>query len=231
MADIADRVARQGTREAPTRILVVDDHPIVRLGVRHMLSSEPDLQICAEADSAQAALAAVRDAQPQLAVVDLSLGNGTGLQLIRDLRVASPDVLLLVLSMHDEKLYAERVLRAGARGYIMKREAITGLVGAIRTVLDGRIYVSEAMSQAILERVGREDVQPEDPLSTLSDRELQVFELIGRGLSTAVIAEQLHVSVKTIETYRSNIRMKLNLEDATELIRYAATWAEGLESA
>jgi DNA-binding NarL/FixJ family response regulator len=231
VADIADSVARQGTRDAPTQILVVDDHPILRLGIRQMLSSEPDLEICAEADSAQVALTAVRDTKPQLAIVDLSLGNGTGLQLIRELRISSPEVWVLVLSMHDEKLYAERVLRAGARGYIMKREAITGLVGAIRTVLDGRIYVSEAMSQALLERVGREDALPDKPLSVLSDRELQVFELIARGLSTTAIAEQLHVSVKTIETYRSNIRLKLNLEDATDLIRYAATWAEGLEPA
>jgi DNA-binding NarL/FixJ family response regulator len=230
VVDIADPVARQRTGDAPTRILVVDDHPIVRLGVRQMLSSESDLEICAEADSAQAALAAVRDARPQLAIVDLSLGNGTGLQLIRDLRISSPEVRVLVLSMHDETLYAERVLRAGARGYIMKREAITGLVGAIRTVLEGRISVSDSMSQALLERVCHEAALPEDPLNDLSDRELQVFELIARGLSTATIAEQLGVSVKTIETYRSNIRAKLDLEDATDLVRYAATWAEELRS-
>jgi DNA-binding NarL/FixJ family response regulator len=213
-----------------TRILVVDDHPIVRLGIRQMIGSEPDLQICAEADCADAALDAVRDARPGFVIVDLSLGSGTGLQLIRDLRDSNPDVLVLVLSMHDETLYAERALRAGARGYIMKREAITGLVGAIRTILGGRIYVSEAMSQAILERIGRERALREDPLSDLSDRELQVFELIGRGLSTAAIGEQLRVSVKTIETYRSNIKTKLNLDDAADLIRYAATRGEGLQS-
>lgn len=228
MTDSADPISPQVTSAAPTRILVVDDHPIVRLGIRQMVSAEHDLQICAEADSAQRALAAVHDVRPQLAIVDLSLAMSTGLELIRDLRASSPDVLVLVLSMHDEALYADRALRAGARGYIMKREAITGLVGAIRTVLAGRIYVSEAMTQMILERLGHEDARTEDPLSQLSDRELQVFELIGRGLSTSAIAEQLGVSIKTIETYRSNIKAKLNLKDAADLIRHAATWAEGV---
>jgi DNA-binding NarL/FixJ family response regulator len=215
---------------APMRILIVDDHPIVRLGIRQMITSEPDLEICAEADSAQAAMAAVHEAQPHVAIIDLSLGNDSGLELIRDLRTTRPDVVVLVLSMHDEALYADRALRAGARGYIMKREAITGLVGAIRTVLGGRIYVSEAMTQAILERVGRQDPLTEDPLGKLTDRELQVFDLIGRGLSTSAIAEQLGVSIKTIETYRSNIKTKLNLSDAADLIRLAATSAEGLGS-
>lgn len=224
-------IAPRGTTVAATRILVVDDHPIVRLGIRQMLGAEQDLEICAEADSGPAALDAVRATQPQLAIVDLSLPQGSGLELIRKLRESSPDVSVLVLSMHDEALYAERALRAGARGYIMKREAITGLVGAVRVVLAGRVYLSEAMTQIMLERFGREDVPADDPLSGLSDRELQVFDLIGRGLSTAAIAEQLGVSIKTIETYRSNIKTKLHLADATDLVRFAATRAEGLSSA
>lgn len=211
-----------------TRILVVDDHPIVRLGIRQMLAAEPDLDVCAEAESADAAKQLILDAHPDLAIIDLSLAEGTGLDLIRSLRESMPTMPVLVLSMHDEALFAERVLRAGARGYIMKREAITGLVRAIRQVLSGRIYVSEGMAQAVLERLGHDGAAPDNPLANLTDRELEVFDLIGRGQSTGAIAEQMGVSIKTIETYRSNIKTKLNLKDATDLIRFAATWAERL---
>jgi DNA-binding NarL/FixJ family response regulator len=211
-----------------TRILVVDDHPIVRLGIRQMLAAEPDLEVYGEAASADAARQFIERTPPDLAVIDLSLEQGSGLELIRTLRASAPTLPVLVLSMHDEALFAERVLRAGARGYIMKREAITGLVGAIRQVLSGRIYVSEHMAQAVLERLGHDGAAPDNPLATLTDRELEVFDLIGRGLSTAAIAEQIGVSIKTIETYRSNIKTKLNLKDATDLIRFAATWAERL---
>jgi DNA-binding NarL/FixJ family response regulator len=211
-----------------TRILVVDDHPIVRLGIRQMISAEPDLEICAEAESAAAALDRAKRQTPDLALVDLSLAQGTGLDLLRSLRELAPGLPILVLSMHDETLFAERVLRAGARGYIMKREAITGLVGAIRQVLSGRVYLSENMAQSVLERLAHERPASENPVANLTDRELEVLDLIGRGRSTAAIAEQLRVSVKTIETYRSNIKTKLNLKDATDLIRFAATWTERL---
>jgi DNA-binding NarL/FixJ family response regulator len=213
---------------SPARILIVDDHPIVRLGIRQMLAAERDLEVCGEAESAGAARKLIADARPDLAIVDLSLAEGTGLDLIRSLRESVPALPVLVLSMHDEALFAERVLRAGARGYIMKREAITGLVDAIRQVLTGRIYVSETMAQAVLERLGQEDTASDNPLARLTDRELEVFDLIGRGQNTAEIAEQLGLSIKTIETYRSNIKTKLNLKDATDLIRFAATWTEGL---
>jgi DNA-binding NarL/FixJ family response regulator len=211
-----------------TRILIVDDHPIVRLGIRQMLAAERDFEVCGEAESPEAARQLIKCARPDLVIVDLSLAEGTGLDLIRSLREALPTLPVLVLSMHDEALFAERVLRAGARGYIMKREAITGLVGAIRQVLAGRIYVSEGMAQAVLERLGHEPTAPDNPLASLTDRELEVFDLIGRGQSTGTIAEQLGVSIKTIETYRSNIKTKLNLKDATHLIRFAATWTERL---
>lgn len=211
-----------------TRILIVDDHPIVRLGIRQMLAAERDLDVCGEAESAEAAQRLISSARPDLAIVDLSLVGGTGLDLIRFLRASVPQLPVLVLSMHDETLFAERVLRAGARGYIMKREAITGLVGAIRQVLAGRIFVSEGMAQAVLERLGHEATAPDAPLASLTDRELEVFDLIGRGQSTGAIAEQLGVSIKTVETYRSNIKTKLNLKDATDLIRFAATWTERL---
>lgn len=211
-----------------TRIVIVDDHPIVRLGIRQMLAAELDLEVCGEAESAEEAKEVIARTHPDLAVIDLSLAKGTGLELIRSLRESSPALRLLVLSMHDEALFAERVLRAGARGYLMKRQAITGLIGAIREVLSGHIYVSGDVAQAVLERLGHEGAAADSPLAELTDRELEVFDLIGRGLSTAAIAEQMSVSIKTIETYRSNIKTKLNLKHATDLIRFAATWVERL---
>jgi DNA-binding NarL/FixJ family response regulator len=211
-----------------TRIVIVDDHPIVRLGIRQVLAAERDLEVCGEAESAGEAKQLISGARPDLAIIDLSLTKSTGLDLIRWLQESMPTLPVLVLSMHDETLFGERMLRAGARGYIMKREAITGLVRAIRQVLSGRIYVSEDIAQAVLERLGHEGAAPDNPLANLTDRELEVFDLIGRGLSTGAIAEALNVSIKTIETYRSNIKIKLNLKDATDLIRFATAWSEGL---
>ena len=222
----------QATRTADSkdsrRILVVDDHPIVRLGVRQMVAAEPDLSVWCEADTAEAALQAIRRDRCDLAIVDLSLGTVSGLELIRQLHEAAPDLPVLVLSMHDEALFAERALRAGARGYIMKKEAIGGLIGAVRQVLAGKIYVSEQISQRLLGQLGGDVSAPVGRLGGLTDRELEVFELVGRGLSTADIAKRLGVSAKTIETYRSNIKTKLRLRDAKELLRYATSWTERL---
>ncbi len=215
------------TRGAPpaVKILVVDDHPIVRLGIRQMIAAAPRLTICGEAETAEAALRLLRQHKPDLAIVDLSLQEGSGLDLVTELRAAAPQLRVLVLSMHDEALFAERALRAGAQGYIMKQEAIDGLVNAIDEVLAGRRFVSKRMSQQLLERLSREGVPAtKSHLGNLTDRELEVFELIGRGQSTAAIAERLQVSIKTIETYRANIKAKLELKDATDLIRYAALW-------
>jgi DNA-binding NarL/FixJ family response regulator len=210
----------------PARILVVDDHPIVRFGIRQLIDAEPGMEICAEADSSGAALQATADSRPDLALVDLSLAGQTGLELIRGLRELAPDLPILVLSMHDEDLFAGRVLRAGARGYIMKQEAIDNLVGAIRTVLGGDIYVSEKMTRISRQRsAGLSGVRAASP-EDLTAREFKVFELIGRGHNTAAIAEQLAVSVKTVETYRASIKSKLNLKNATELIRFATIWVE-----
>lgn len=209
-----------------SRILVVDDHPIVRFGIRQLIDAEPGLAICAEADSPDAALEAVKRATPDLALVDLSLAGHTGLELIRGLRELVPELRILVLSMHDEALFAGRALRAGARGYIMKQEAINDLIGAVRTVLAGHIYISERMTRISLQRSGKplaiRAASPED----LSARELKVFELIGRGHNTTAIAEQLAVSVKTVETYRATIKNKLNLKNAAELTRFATIWVE-----
>ncbi|HXK24618.1 MAG TPA: response regulator transcription factor [Myxococcota bacterium] len=209
-----------------TRILVVDDHPIVRLGIRQMLSADASLSICGEAESASDALRLARSAKADLAIVDLSLGQGSGLELIKALHAELPQLPVLVLSMHDEALFAERVLRAGARGYIMKHEAIAGLIGAIRQVMSGRIYVSERMAQRLLERLGSNQELAGGRLGNLTDRELEVFQLIGRGLGTAAIAVELEISIKTVETYRSNIKTKLELKDAADLIRYAVSWTE-----
>lgn len=210
------------------RVLIVDDHPVVRLGIRQLLADEPDLAICGEAESAQQALRLAAAEAPDLAIVDLSLPDSHGLELIRALRDAAPSVAVLVLSMHDEALFAERALRVGARGYIMKREAINGLTVAVRHILSGRVYVSQALSQTLLERIGPDGPAAGGGLGDLTDRELEVFDLVGHGLTTAAIAEHLDVSVKTIETYRSNIKTKLRLRNAAELIRFATAWTQRL---
>ena len=212
------------TLSNPLRILIVDDHPVVRLGLRQVITAEPDLSICCEAETAEAALELVRHDPPDLAIVDLSLGTVNGLELIKQFHDLFPTVPVLVLSMHDEALFAERALMAGARGYIMKQEAIGGLIGAIRQVVAGRIYVSGRVSQEVLQRLGQGAMGQGARIGTLTNRELEVLEQIGRGLATAEIADRLRVSVKTIETYRSNIKAKLNLKDANELIRYATSW-------
>jgi DNA-binding NarL/FixJ family response regulator len=214
-------------RDNRTRILIVDDHSIVRLGMRQMLAAENDLEVCGEAESVHAAEQLIATARPDLVILDLAMANGSGLDLLRSLRESMPALPVLVLSMHDEALFAERVLRGGARGYIMKQEAITGLVGAIRRVLTGRIYVSDRVAQTVLHRLEHE-AAPDGPLAGLTDRELEVFGLVGRGLSSAAIAGQLGISVKTVDTHRSNLKMKLNLKDATDLARFAAAWTEGV---
>jgi DNA-binding NarL/FixJ family response regulator len=210
------------------RILIVEDHAIVRLGMRQLIAADPSLIICGEAESADQALASAPALRPDLAIVDLSLGETNGLELIRQLHELLPGLPVLVLSMHDEALFAERVLRAGARGYIMKSGAIDGLVQAIQTVLSGKIYTSERVSQELLAALSGHGASTSGSLGSLTDRELEVFEMIGRGLGTAAIANQLGISVKTIETYRSNIKTKLRLKDATDLIRFAASWVERL---
>jgi DNA-binding NarL/FixJ family response regulator len=213
----------------PARILIVDDHPIVRLGLRQLLAQESDLSVCGEAAGVQTALDIIRTTKVDLTIVDLSLEDGSGLELIRQTFEVARDVRVLVLSIHDEALFAERALRAGASGYVMKQEAIDHLVDAVRHVLAGHVYVSERVSQQLLEGLRhRRAPLPFDPVRELSDREFEVFELIAKGIGTADIAERLSISVKTVETYRANIKTKLKLRDATDLIRYAAIWAARL---
>jgi DNA-binding NarL/FixJ family response regulator len=210
------------------RVLIVDDHAIVRLGMRQLIAAEPDLSVCAEAETADQAFDLASTASPDLAIVDLSLGASPGLELVRRLHDAFPALPVLVLSMHDEALFAERALRAGARGYIMKKGAIEGLIHAIRHVLSGKIYASEGVSQDLLAALVNQNSPLADPLRGLTDREIEVFELIGHGVATSGIADRLGISVKTVETYRSNIKTKLNLKDATDLVRFAATWTARL---
>jgi DNA-binding NarL/FixJ family response regulator len=210
------------------RILIVDDHPMMRQGLAQLISSEPDLAVCQEADTAGQALDLVAARKPDLVLLDISLPDRNGLELIKDIHVFCPEVLILVVSMHDETLYAERVLRAGARGYIMKQEGGKKLMAAIRQVLNGQIYVSEKMSAKILEIFsGRRGEAGGSPVERLSDREFEVFQLIGEGKGTRDIAGHLRLSVKTVEVHRANIKEKLKVKTATDLVRYAVRWAEG----
>jgi len=209
------------------RILIVDDHPMMRQGLAQLINSEPDLTVCCEADTARQAFDAIARGQPDLALVDISLPDKSGLELIKDLRAIHPDLRVLVVSMHDESLYAERVLRAGGRGYVMKQEGGKKLMEAIRHVLSGQIYVSEKMSARILEIFsgGRRDSSG-SPIGQLTDREFEVFQRIGQGKGTREIAEHLHLSVKTVEVYRAKIKEKLGIKNATDLVRFAVRWAE-----
>jgi DNA-binding NarL/FixJ family response regulator len=208
--------------DVQARVLVVDDHPVVRLGIRAMLSGDAALSVVAEADSAETALELARSLEIDLALVELSLGHGKGLALVDTLHRCVPDLSILVFSARDEALFAERSLKAGARGYIMKREPIERLAGPIRQVLSGQIVVSEGLAQCLLETAGKQ-VAGGGP-AHLTNREREVLQMIGGGLSTAAIAQRLRLSVKTIETHRSNIKTKLGLRDATDLIRYGAAW-------
>lgn len=213
---------------APTRhILIVDDHPVVRQGVKHVIEQEPDLRIVAEAESASEALQALQQHKLDLAIVDISLRGTDGLELTKWIRAQDEKLPVLIMSMHDESLYAERVLRAGAHGYIMKAEVADRIVPAVRRVLRGEIYLSDKVGQNILHEVsGRSTAMDESPIRQLSDRELEVFRLIGQGHGTREIATMLHLSIKTIETYRAHIKDKLGLASATQLVRYAAQWVE-----
>ena len=216
------------TRRDPnrTRILLVDDHPLVRERLAEVLTREADLTVCGEAEDRHQALEAIQAQKPGLVIVDLTLKNSDGLELIKDVHSRWPKLPMLVVSMHDESLYAERVIRAGALGYITKQEATRKILQAVRRVLAGDIYLNERIATRIITRL----TTPLGPVATtpaelLADRELQVFELTGRGLNTRQIAVRLHIGVKTVETYRARIRDKLRLKDPTELLQSAIAWS------
>lgn len=216
--------------EGVARIALIDDHALLRRGLAELINSEDDLEVCGEAADPSSALELIEREQPDLSVVDISLQEGSGLELIKQIKSQHPDVDVIVLSMHDENLYAERTLRAGAKGYVNKEAAADTVIKAIREVLAGRVYLSDRMSDRILHRIVDRDAMPEEsPIDTLSDRELEVLELIGRGLTTRQIARQLHLSRKTIDTYRDHLKTKLQLNTANELVRYAVAWTLGKE--
>jgi DNA-binding NarL/FixJ family response regulator len=209
------------------RIFLVDDHPLVREWLTNLIHQQPDLAVCGEAESAQQALPAINALQPDVAIVDLSLKDSSGLELIKDLRRTCPRVSVLVLSMHEETHYAERALRAGALGYVMKRESTAKVIAAIRQVLRGELYVNERVAAALAAQiVGRKPPAAATPVEHLSDRELEVFELLGQGRGTRQIAETLRVSIKTVQAFNARIKEKLNLRSAAELVREAVRWRE-----
>ena len=210
------------------KILIVDDHPLMRKGLALALNAEIDLTVCGQVANAEEALGALEELDPDLAIVDISLPGMSGLELIKHMQALRPEMRTLVVSRHDEALYAERAIRAGARGYVMKLEAGEMIVKAVRRVLGGGIYVSEEINERLL--LGLAAGRPkmaESPLELLSDRELEVFELTGRGRGTREIAERLYLSVKTVESYRARIKDKLNLKTAAELMQHAVQWVEG----
>ena len=212
--------------KTPTRVLIVDDHPAVREALALRISREFDLAVCGEAEDIGQALALLTQTRPDVAVVDLSLKTGSGIDLIKRMKDRDDHVRVLVWSMHSEALYAERALRAGALGYVNKDQATDTIIEAIHRVLAGKLYVSESLAERMLQRaVGAAPVEvAPSPLECLADRELEVFRLIGEGEKTADIARRLHLSVKTVETYRDRIRKKLHLSDGTRLAHFATQW-------
>jgi DNA-binding NarL/FixJ family response regulator len=211
-------------RPPKSRIMLVDDHPLVRRGLAEIISHEPDLEICGEAGDVQEALREVERAQPEMIVVDLTLKTGHGLELIEKLKDRNPHIKTLVSSMHDETLFAERVLRAGAMGYISKQEPPEMLLRAIRQVLRGEMYLSPRMTSRLLHGVAKGRSTSQDPVEGFSNREIEVFEMIGQGQTIQQIAMRLHLSPKTVETHREKVKQKLNLKSSAELNRRAVQW-------
>jgi DNA-binding NarL/FixJ family response regulator len=217
--------------KSTTSVFLVDDHPLVREWLTHLINQQPDLVVCGEADNAQAALEAILRLKPEVAIVDISLKDQSGLELIKNLKQLQNSAAVIVLSMHDEALYAERVLRAGARGYIMKRETAKKVISAIRQVLEGKIYLSERLTSVFAERfLDGNSTSLRSPIEQLSDRELEVFQLLGQGLETRLIAQKLHISVKTVQAFCARIKEKLELTSATELLREAVRWHDSQQA-
>jgi len=222
---------RRNNSKKRARVLIVDDHPAVREALAMRIGRQSDMEVCGEAADLSEALRLVADTQPDVAVVDISLKTGSGIDLIKRIKDRNDTIRMLVWSTHSESLYAERALRAGALGYINKDQATDKIVEGIRRVLEGKVYLSDAMVQTMLQRTvggGREEIT-RSRLDALANRELEVFQLIGQGVKTGEIAKRLHLSVKTIETYRDRIREKLDLHDGAELGHYATQWMLEIE--
>jgi len=225
--DHSSRTPQTGDRR---KIFIVDDHPIVRDGLRGVIEQQPDLMVCGEAAEAAQALTAVAASCPDLVIIDLSLGQSSGLELLKDLAIRHPRIPALVLSMHDELLYAKRALRAGARGYLMKDEGSESLLTAVRRILAGKVFVSENIMTEIVLKLGQWK-QQQQPIERLSDRELEVFQLMGQGMSTADIADQMHVSLKTVQAYVARAKEKFGVETMHDLLREAIRWQEAMVGA
>jgi len=208
------------------KILIVDDHPMMREGLRGVINRQPDMMVCGEAENAQQAMNAVQQLAPDLALVDITLPGKSGLELVKDLKVMHPHVVILAISMHDESLYAERMLRAGASGYITKQQPPEELIKAIRQVLDKRVYVSKEVSESLLRRFSWQPRGDVSPTKLLTDREFEIMQLIGEGKAPKEIARQLHLSAKTIAVHAANIRRKLDLKTTAQLIRFAVQWED-----
>jgi DNA-binding NarL/FixJ family response regulator len=221
----SDSEKRPDAEPRKAAVLIVDDHPVVRQGLAQFINKEQDLFVCGQAGNAHEAMTAIEQLHPDVVIVDLALKDRPGIELIKDIEVRFPKLPVLVLSMHDESLWAERVIRAGARGYIMKEEGTDRVLSALRRVLKGEIWVSESVGAKLLQRLSKNPTHPADvqdsPLSELTDRELVIFRMLGLGLSVREIAERLNLSTKTVDTYRDRIKEKLNLKTSLELLRYA----------
>ncbi len=221
-AEPTKTTSRRGKQE---RILIVDDHPVFRQGIVGLLSTEKDMQVCGTAESAPAALEAMRTLKPTLAILDISLNGTNGIELVKLMKAELPRLPILILSMHDETFYALRALRAGAKGYVMKSQPAAQVLAAVRKVLAGDVYVSPRFSEKLVfKAIQSLDGGMGSPVDQLSDRELEVLNLLGKGFGTRVIAENLHLSVKTIETHRAHIKEKLGFKDAEEMVRFAIDW-------
>ena len=217
--------ANDDSRAAKHRVFLVDDHPLVREWLTTLINQKDDLEVCGEAESAPAALEAIGKLRPDAAVIDITLASGSGIELIKDLKRCCPKVAIVVLTMHDESLYAERALRAGARGYVMKRETTKKIITAIRSVIEGKLYVSDEFKHSVAEKLF-DGSTGESAVGQLSDRELEVFRMLGQGVETRRISESLGLSMKTVQAYCARIKEKLNLANATELLREAVRWWE-----
>jgi DNA-binding NarL/FixJ family response regulator len=209
------------------RVFLVDDHPIVRRGFQLLLGMEPDLMVCGEADTGAVALRKMLELKPDAAIVDLSLKGGSGLELIKQVRAQAPNLKILVFTMRDEGIYAERALRAGANGYITKEEGTEKAVQALRLLMQGKRYLSDTMAERMMDGLVGDNAAGQGTVESLSDRELEVLELMGDGLGSRQIAEKLHLSIKTIESHREHMKSKLGLTCASELVNYAFNWCHG----
>jgi DNA-binding NarL/FixJ family response regulator len=208
------------------RVFLVDDHPLVREGLANLINQQSDLAVCGEAEDSAEAVAGIAKTQPDIALIDISLKNESGLELVKNLESRFPNVALIVLSMHDEALYAERALRAGARGYVMKRETTKSVLTAIRRVLAGDVYVSERVVSAMARRMGSRKTAASSPVERLSDRELEIFRLLGQGRTTSQIADDLRLSLKTVQAYCARAKEKFGVSSLTELLRAAIRWED-----